>query len=186
MQTAQLSQGGLLVHVQYKADADHFTSANALKEIPASLPPDVKGATTVSLDDLLDSDVNICLAGPKQLTQLGLTPQQLCPCNKQVKAISSSTLTCTGWIPIKFELEKHATTQLLFICNKVDRLFFSEQGCIELSILPLTFPRPMIMPHPSYVSSVQLSCSPPPEPPPQLLYPATPENVPKLEAYLRE
>ena len=180
------SARGLLAHVQYKADADHFTSANALEEIPASLTPDVKGATTVSLHVLPDSGANICLAGPKQLTQLGLTPQQLRPCNKRVKAVGGSTLTCAGWIPVKFELAGHATTQPLFICNKVDRLYFSKQGCIELSILPSTFPRPMITPHPSSVSSVQQSRSPPPKPPPQLPYPATPENVPKLEAYLRE
>ncbi len=129
------SARGLLAHMQYKADADHFTSVNALEEIPASLTPDVKGATTVSLHVLPDSGANICLAGPKQLTQLGLTPQQLRP--------------CAGWIPVKFELAGHATTQPLFVCNKVDRLYFSKQGCIELSILPSTFPRPMITPHPS-------------------------------------
>ena len=177
---------GLIAHVQFNPNANHFTSATAMEEIPASLTPDMKDATTVSLPIYPDSGANICLAGPKQLAQLGLTQHQLRPCTKRVTAVGGSILTCTGWLPVKFEIEKQATVQPLFFCTKVDRLYFSKQGCIELNILPLQFPQPMPTPTPATISAVQQCRSPPPPRPTQLPYPATPENVPKLEAYLRE
>ena len=177
---------GLVGHVKYNADADHFTSDKAIEEILASLTPDVKDATPVSLYIFPDSGANICLAGPKQLTQLGLTSNHLRPCNRRVTAVGGSTLTCTGWIPVKFEINGFATTQPLFICSKVDRLYFSKQGCIEVNILPHNFPQPIPTAHPATVSAVQQPHLPPPQPPSQLPYPPTPENVPKLEAYIRQ
>ena len=178
---------GLIAHVKYQTDGDTFTSANAIQEIQAHLTPDMKGATTVPLHIFPDSGANICLAGPKQLTHLGLASHQLLPCNKRVKTVGGSILTCTGWIPVKFEIEGHATTQPLFICNKVDRLYFSKQGCIETRILPPRYPQPMA----NSISAVSTPPTAQPRPPPrkppsQLPYPATPENVPKLEAYIRE
>ena len=175
---------GLIAHVQYQTDGDTFTSASAIQEIQAHLTPDLKGATTVPLQIFPDSGANTCLAGPQQLTQLGLTPHQLRPCHKRVKTVGGSILTCTGWIPVKFKVAGNATTQPLFICNKVDRLYISKQGCIETRILPHHYPQPMansISAVPSTPPRLQ-----PPKPPSQLSFPATPENVPKLEAYIRE
>ena len=178
---------GLIVHVQYQTDNDTFTCANAIQEIQAHLTPDMNGATPVPIHIFPDSGANICLAGPKQLAQQDLTAKQLRPCNKRVKAVGGSILTCTGWLPVKFEVEGNATTQPLFICDKVDRLYFSKQGCIETHILPPHYPQPMA----HSISSIppilptQLR-PPPPKPPSHLPFPATPENVPKLEAYIRE
>ena len=168
-------------------DGDTFTFAHAIQEIQAHLTPDTKGATTVSLHIFPDSGANICLAGPKQLALLGLTSHQLRPCNKRVKTVGGSILTCTGWLPVKFEVEGNATNQPLFICNKVDCLYFSKQGCIETRILPPQYPQPMV----HSISAVPLLPSaqprlPPPKPPSQLPYPASPANIPKLEAYIRE
>ena len=111
---------GLIALVQFNPNANHFTSATAMEEIPASQTPDMKHATTVSLPIYPHSGANICLAGPKQLAQLGLTQHQLRPCTKRVTAVGGSILTCTGWLPVKFEIEKQATVQPLFFCTKVD------------------------------------------------------------------
>ena len=49
-----------------------------------------------------DSGANICLAGPKQIAQLGLDVPDLIPCNKHVSAVGGSKLNCTGCLPINF------------------------------------------------------------------------------------
>ena len=159
---------GLTAHVQFNSNANHFTSATAIEEIPASLIPDVKDATTVSLPIYPDSGANICLAGPKQLAELSLTRHQLRPCTKRVTAVGGSILTCTGWVLVKFEIEKQTTVQPLFFCTKVDRLYFRKQGCIGLNILPLQFLRPMPTPDPATISAVRQCRSPPPPRPTQL------------------
>ena len=48
-----------------------------------------------------------------------------------------------GLLPITFQINEHQTNQPLFICNKIDRLCFSKQGCIDLNICPSTFHYPM-------------------------------------------
>ena len=73
---------GFVDQVQFHATTDRFTSANPLQEVQVSLTLALKDAPAVSIGALLDSGANICLAGPKQRTQLGLQPHQLRPCTK--------------------------------------------------------------------------------------------------------
>ena len=77
----------------------------------------------------------MCLAGPKHLDQLGVNHNNLIPCSKQVTAIGSSKLKCSGWLTITFQLNGHQTNQPLFICDKTDQLYFCKKGCVDLNIL---------------------------------------------------
>ena len=83
----------------------------------------------MTLDIFPDSGANICLAGPKQLHRLGLQASHLRSCQKRVKAVGGSFLSCTGWLPVTFDIKGHCTTQPLYFCDKVDKLYFSKQAC---------------------------------------------------------
>ena len=93
--------------------------------------------------------------------------------------------------------------QPLYICDKVDRIYFSHQGCLETNITPPSFPYPMEKPttkndiatimtqqvpptNPPPPNPPPLPTSPPPSSLPPLPYPPTPKNIPKLEKYLLE
>ena len=44
---------------------------------------------------------------------------------------------------MRFEIDGHIATQPLYFCDKVDRIYFSKQGCMEANILSPSFPFPM-------------------------------------------
>ena len=186
----------LVAHVHYDSNIDAFTSPENIEEIKAEISPQVPNSHTVTLDIFPDSGANICLAGVRHLQQMGLHPSQLCQCHKHVKAVGGSILICKGWIPATFKIEGYTTTQPLYICEKVDRLYFSRQGCLAVNILSHNYPRQMPKPavqslqtnsaSPVLYPSVPTIRPPPPSRPDKLPYPALPENIPKLENYIRE
>ena len=141
------------------------------------------------------------MAGTKHLPKLNINMDQLIPRNKVVTAVGGSELKCHGWLLIKFQIGTHVTTRPLYISDKVDRIYFSHQGCLETNIIPLSFPYPMeklttkndiatmmikqVPPtNPPPPNPPLLPTSPPPPSPPPLPYTPTPENIPKLKTYL--
>ena len=205
----------LIAHVHYDPSKDQFTgSRNCIQEIPANISPIVgtikHSPTTMNI--FPDSGANICLAGTRHLRQLQIEPSDLQPCRKRVTAVGGSVLVCKGWIDADIEVEGNHTTQQLYFCDKVDRIYFSKQGCLEAKILPPSFPHPMTSHSVSSLlttdelkantinkNSTEDSAHPPPHsnkeiqqrplPPPRpakLPYPPTRENIPKLEAYILE
>ena len=126
---------------------------------------------------------------------MGAQPSQLHTCNKAVKAVGGSTFICKGWLPVRFEIEEHVTKQPVYICEKVDRLYFSKQGCVQVNILSRDYPRPTHPPkaHVHSLNIDNLLPAPPTTPrlapparPAKLPYPPPTENIPKLEQYIRD
>ena len=150
----------------------------------------IKGPSkSVQIPIFPDSGASICLAGTKHLHLLGIHSDNLIPCRKKVTAVGGSILVCYGWLPIKFQIGNHITNQPLYICEKVDRIYFSRQGCIETTIIPNSFPHPAVNSISSEVAAchdIQTQCTPPPPKPKQLPFPATEANVPKLKQYILE
>ena len=150
--------------------------------------------TTVSNIQIFpDSGADICLGGPKQLQELGIDISELRPTQRRIKAVGGTKLICNGWLPIEFKIGEHTTAQPVYFCEKVDRLYFSRAACIDVTILPPSYPMPM----PSnirdmYVSSISsptakspvLKRTPPPPRPSKLPYKPVPENIPKLRQYI--
>ena len=101
------------------------------------------------------------------------------PCSKIVKAVGGSKLTCIGWIPAIFNICGNSTKQPVYVCEKVDRFYFSREGCSEANILPPSFPFPM--PRPDELNQVSAASI---EKRPFLPCPATTENIPKLKEHL--
>ena len=181
----------LVAHVKYDSDDDLFTSPDTLQEIPVNVTPDIKNSKTVTINIFPDSGANICLAGPKQLHEMGLTVSQLRPTRKRVKAVGGSQLICTGWLPIKFEIDVYNTTQPVFFCEKVDKLYFGKAACIDMKILPPSYPMPMTsntqISSSNAISSTELVSvkrTPPPTRPNCLPFAPISENVPQLKQYI--
>jgi len=132
----------LIAHVYYDADSDVYGAQHGqgdVQEIPAQLTPISPNSTSASATIAIfpDSGANICLAGTRHLQKLNLQARQLHPCHKRVQAVGGSILICKGWIDVLFEIDGHMTTQPLYFCEKVDRVYFSKQGCMEK--YPVTF-----------------------------------------------
>ena len=89
-----------------------------------------------------DSGATICLAGPVHLLLFMITLSELIPTKKKITVVGGSTLPCLGWVPAVFTIDNVSTTQRLYICDKIDRIFFSKQACIDTHILPPSFPKP--------------------------------------------
>ena len=191
----QLETGSLIGQVEHDSTNDIFTSSNALQEIEANVFTKLPNASAVTISIIPESGTNICLAAPKHLHQMGVHPSQLHTCNKTVKAVGGSTLICKGWLPVRFEIEGHATKQPVYICEKPDRLYFIKQECIQVNILSRDYPGPMHLlkahahSHVQYLNKDNLPPASPTTPPPpappakpaKLPYPPTTENIPKLE-----
>ena len=173
-----------------------FTSPENTEEIKAEVSPNLPNSHKVTLDIIPDSGANICFAGLRHLRQMGLHSSQVHKCYKHVTVVGGSFLICKGWIPATFKIEGYTTTQPLYICEKVDQLYFSKQGCLAVNTLSHNYPRPMPK---LVIQSLQTSntssaaspmvptiCPPPLSQPDKLSYPALPENIPKLENYIQE
>ena len=132
--------------VKYDSETGSYTSTLAnIHEIPANMTPLLRRhhhkPTTLMI--FPDSGASICLAGPQHLEKLGVSPAHLFSCRKKVTAVGGSQLVCHGWLPTSFTVSGHTTKQPLYICDKVDRIYFSRRACTDVNILPSTFPYPM-------------------------------------------
>ena len=90
-----------------------------------------------------DSGASICLAGSHHLDTIKVDSEDLTPCKKKVSAVGGSTLTCRGYILTDFTVNQRTTRQKLYVCDNVDRIYFSKAACIDVGILPRCFPHPM-------------------------------------------
>ena len=112
------------------------------------------------------------------------------PSWKKVTAVGGSKLLCLGWIPVKFDIGTHSTKQPLYICNKIDCIYFSRKGCTDTNILPASFPFPMTD-NTNKISEILITdntddTSKIPPKPAKIPLPPTEENVIKLEKLLLE
>ena len=128
-----------------------------------------------------DSGASICLAGTVHLRELNLEKKQLIPCFKQITVVGGSTLNCFGWLPMTFSINNHTSRQALFFCEEADRIYLSRKACIDLSILPPSYPHPMYT-NDEAVHSIESVVIP--EKPKSLPYPATEDNINDLKQHL--
>ena len=99
-------------------------------EIPAQLTPCTScnkySDPSATLQIFPDSGASICLAGPQHLEKLrvSVSPDELIQCFKRVTAVGFQ-LICHGWLLVQFQIGTYSMKQPLYICNKVDRIYFS-------------------------------------------------------------
>ena len=179
----------IIAHVAYKKSTDSYTAATkaTIHEIPAQmtpmLPRATKPAKTTSMMIFPDSGAGICLAGPQHISRLGIPLECLIRCNKKVTAVGGSVLSCMGWLPVEFRIGNNTTRQPLYVCQKIDRIYLSRQGCTEANILPTSFPYPMDTGK-SESSIGAVGVEGVPKRPLKIPYPPTDGNVARLKEYL--
>ena len=129
-----------------------------------------------------DSGASICLAGTIHLPELNIKREQLIPCSKQITVVGGSTLTCFGWLPMTFSIDNLTSRQALFFCEEADRIYLSRKACIDLSILPPSYPHPMKGSNKETVHSIESLIIP--DKPKIIPFPATEDNINNLKQHL--
>ena len=177
----------LLVHVTYDKEKRVSRHGTDITEIDAILTPVNRSSTKhqpILMNIFPNNGASICLAGPQHMDKLKINKHSLTHCSKPVRAVGGSTLRCSGWIPMTFQINEHTTTQPLYICDKVDRIYVSRKGCTELNILPDTFPFPMTTNVSSITTDNTDAAEKFPYCPQEIPFQPTDENIPKLKQYL--
>ena len=175
----------LIAHVTLVGDTLTTVSAITIQEIPAEVTR--PGKEPINVNIFPDSGASICLAGTCHLDILNITEKDLTPCSKKVMAVGGSILTCKGWISLDFKVGNSTTNQPLYICDNVDRIYFSREACTDVNILPPSFPYPISCNNPDQsinsVSNLDIdkesACSAR-----VLPFPATEKNIEKLKDHL--
>ena len=122
----------LTAHVKYDDSFDKYTSLN--NQQITKISDEVSTKQKHSSSQLIVLPI---------LPDSGASLENLIKCNKTVTAVEGSKLSCQGWLPITFKIHGHTTSQPIFICGKVDKIYFSQKGCLATKILPPTFSYPM-------------------------------------------
>lgn len=200
----------LVAHITFNQDTNTFKQGTGsdIVEIQAQVTPfspnpeprDSKNIPdcdkSTALHIFPDSGASICLAGTKHLALLGLRPENLIRCTKVARAVGNFEIKCVGWLPVVFSVYGRNTKQALYVCERVERLYFSKAACIEVGILQKGFPAPIPEVCSTSVTEELLVSDPPahdtfpapklPERPTQLPYPPVKENIGKLKDWLVE
>ena len=170
------------------------TENNALSEITINIEATLKDGSirTNLISALPDTGANLCLLGPKQLKTLGVGINEIEDSHKSLNVAGGTQLQTTKQFPAVLRLnEKSARVTILF-CKSASRLFISRQACIDLGIVPTSFPYPMGTN--ANICAIQNANTSPQtsnktndtKKPPCIPVPPTEENVPKLRQYLIE
>ncbi len=147
-------------------------------------PLSVGFGTSVSVDAFPDTGANICLLGPTHLQLMKISPDEINQCNHSISVAGGSTMLATGWLRIAVVLGDKCSEQKFYFSDKATRFFLSRQTCIEIGIIPSTFPFP-----PKVVENEVHALNndrPLPKRPAVLPFAPSEDNIPKLEAYLLE
>ena len=134
----------IVAHVELLGEI--YTSVSSMdEEITAKVITIVNGKENepIHIEIFPDSGASICLAGSHHLSNLKRQAHELTPCKKRVRAVGGAILTCQGYLITTFQIGSKTTTQNLYICDKIDRVYFSKNACKEIGILPQSFPHPM-------------------------------------------
>ena len=110
-------------------------------QLPIKVEPHVTGIP-VMINSFPDTGANICLIGPSELHKLRLNIADLEQCHSQIGVAGGSTLTSLGWTNVKITLGCHSTEAKIYFSESANKFFLSRQCCIDLNIVPKSFPYP--------------------------------------------
>ena len=151
---------------------------------------------------MADTGASVCLAGTMFMRSLGLDVCDLTQCDMRLYGADDKDINMLGVMPLVFTdmLSGIQTRQFVYICEHASTLLLSLEACIDLGYVSENFP---VHPSPSsqHPSSPvnattrtgkkpDCDCSCPeramaPDVPAELPFEPTPENVPRLEEWIR-
>ena len=160
------------------------------------LKPPIKQATPSVGQHLADTGASICLGSRTYLRALGLTVQDLTPCDMTVSGANSSNMVVLGAILVEFRGPTNLKSkQIVYICEGVVGALLSLEACIDLGLVEENFPSSLSQT--CHVCSTAVKqgkdekcdCQCPvreraPDIPTKLPMEPTVENIPRLEKWI--
>ena len=150
---------------------------------------------------MADTGCQSCLAGLKVIKKLGVSVRNLIPVNIKMQA-ANNNIRILGAALLRLsgksnEGEERSTRQMVYVTDNTDKLFLSREACVDLRIIPNTFPTIGEAEETESANSIgttdaslpQQECqcpkrTKPPLIPTSLPFPATEANREKLQQYL--
>ena len=150
---------------------------------------------------LADSGASICLGGKQFMRSLGLQETDLTPCDMSVCGANNENIRVLGAVLVELEVRGSPATskQIIYICDGVAGALLSLEACIDLGLIHNKFPNQPATEVCTVCSTMQqqpakkkdCNCDCPvrsvaPDPPVDIPFKPIAENIPKLEAWIRE
>ena len=147
---------------------------------------------------MADTGCQSCLAGLKIVKKLGLSTRDLIPVNIKMHAADNHDIRILGAAILRLsgennKGEEQTTRQMVYVTDNTDKLFLSREACVDLGIVPNTFPAMNEAQGTNPANAVSTTDTPLPQqecrcpkrtkPPPiptSLPYPATEANRPAI------
>ena len=173
-----------------REDYDHFG-------FPLRIPQERSFVSAMA-----DTGCKSCLAGLKIVKKLGLSIKDLIPVDIKMHAADNHDIRILGATILRLsgennKGEERSTRQMVYVTNNTDKLCLSREACIDLGIIPNTFPTMDEAEGTNPANSIRTTDTSPPQqecqcpkrtkPPPiptSLTHPATEANREKLQQYL--
>ena len=115
----------------------------AYKEL--GLKPPSKQIKVSSGQHLADTGASICLGGKSYLRSLGLSIEDLTPCDMTVCGANNSSIKVLGALLIEFSrgpgYNEPRTKQIVYICEGVVGALLSLEACMDLKLVNESFPQ---------------------------------------------
>ena len=166
---------------------------NSIIPVTLMLPPGFC-AKSVTTTTLADSGAQTCSGDVALLNQLGCGIENLLPTTHGIRGVTSTRLELLGVLPVRISAKGRHTNQIMYFAQNTRGCLLSEKALRDLHVLPNNFPS-ICHTATSIGSSVtanskKASCGclkrlPPPQLPEKIPFPPVPENVEKLEQYIR-
>ena len=128
----------------------------------------------------------ICLFGVDGLKQLGFGFNDLSSCDKTISVAGGSSIQVTGAIKLLLLLNNRTSLQTVYFSSKADRFFLGRQACIELNIVPKTYPYPPDVKEELMMTSLVKRPTFTPRKPKELPCDPLIQNIPELKKYLMD
>ena len=148
---------------------------------------------------MADTGCQSCLAGLKVVKKLGLSVGDLIPVDIEMHAANNNNIRILGATILRLsgKNNKQSTRQMVYVTDNTDKLFLSREACVDLEIIPETFPTMGEAEETKSTNSISTTDTPltqqecqchrrtkPPPIPTSLPFPATEANREKLQQYL--
>ena len=94
---------------------------------------------------MADTGCQSCLAGLKVVKKLGVSVRDLIPVNIKMQAANNDNIRILGAAILRLlgrsnVGEERSTRQMVYVTDNTDKVFLSREACVDLGIIPNTFP----------------------------------------------
>ena len=150
-------------------------------------------------NSMADTGASVCLSGTKFMRSLGLSESDLTKCDMRLYGADNGDINLVGVVPVMITDTQSGewTKQILYVCERASTLLLSLEACIDLGYTSENFPQSESGSQCASNASSRAGkrpgcpCTCPvreraPDVPAELPMEPTPENIPKLEKWIRD